>query len=176
MFLALQNPSYLTERPPLKKLYIPIICCYFSISHPLRCHCSYRPHHFITVPFSFLCLSTCLQRRQSIAPPEGTISAILLHVQKRKTITVLFFFFFFVLGIMAKQDWYLFWNDYSFIHKSCPENLAHFASPQAHYCRKRILNSLFFFFLSFNFGSSSRSFRFITRALFPILIFGKEKC
>lgn len=96
MFLALQNPSYLTERPPLKKLYIPIICCYFSISHPLRCHCSYRPHHFITVPFSFLCLSTCLQRRQSIAPPEGTISAILLHVQKRKTITVLFFFFFFL--------------------------------------------------------------------------------
>lgn len=83
---------------------------------------------------------------------------------------------FFILGIMAKQDWYLFWNDYSFIHKSCPENLVHFASPQAHYCRKCILNSLFFFFLSFNFGSSSRSFRFITRALFPILIFGKEKC
>lgn len=35
----------------------------------------------------------CLQRRQSIAPPEGDLSAILFLVQKKKTIIVPLLYF-----------------------------------------------------------------------------------
>ena len=69
-------------------MFLLHITTFLFCFNPLCCHCSNRPNHFIIVPFSFLLLTTCLQRRQSIAPPEGDLSAIIFLVQKKKTITV----------------------------------------------------------------------------------------
>lgn len=150
-------------------MFLLHIIIFLFFLNPLCCHCSYRPHHFNIVPFSFLFLTEYVSSKKTeyCSTWRGPICYSFSCPEEKDNYSPSFIF-----GIMAKWDWYLFWNYYSPIHKSCPESLAHVASPQARYCRKYILNSL----LSFNFGSSSRSLRFITRALFPISIFGKEKC
>lgn len=157
------------EEEHLSKLCFYYTLLFFYFFNPLCCHCPYWLHHFIIDPFSFLFLAEYLSSKKTeyCSIWRGPICHSFSCPEEKDNYSPSF-----ILGIMAKQDWYLFWNYYSPIHKSCPESLAHVASPQAHHCRKYILNSL----LSFNFGSSSRSFRFIATALFPVLIFGTEKC
>lgn len=145
-----------------------IIIFLFFLSH-LYCHCSYRPQHFYYSPFFFSLSNwvSAFKEDRVLLHLKGTYRPFFSCPEEKDNYSP-----FFIPGIMTKWDWYLFWNYYSRVHKSCSETPAHVANLQAHYCRKYILNSL----LSFNFGSSWRSFRFITRTLLPILIFGTEKC